>query len=124
MPSIGLIAGNGALPGMFARAARAKGYRVVAVGHRGETDPALESEVDRLHWVRVGRVAHRAPPARRRGGEAVLAGGFSRMRAWRRFARTGLFRIAAGCSFRDDALLRAAARVESAGVRIVAPPAS
>ena len=36
---IGLIAGNGALPRLFARAARGRGLSVVAVGHLGETDP-------------------------------------------------------------------------------------
>ena len=125
MPSIGLIAGNGALPGMFARAARAQGYSVVAVGHRGETDPSLESEVERLHWVRVGQVARIEGLLRAAGvGEAVLAGGFSRMRTVQQLRPDlGLFRIAARLrSFRDDALLRAvAAHFESAGIRIVAP---
>jgi DUF1009 family protein len=125
VPSIGLIAGNGALPGLFARAARRQGYRVLAVGHRGETDPGLAEEVDRLDWVRVGQVARIERLLRGEGiTEAVLAGGFSRMRAVRE-ARPdlGLFRIVARLrSFRDDALLRAAAdEFESAGIRIVAP---
>jgi DUF1009 family protein len=127
VPSIGLIAGNGALPRLFARAARARGHVVVAVGHRGETDPALEAEVDHLDWVRVGQVARIERILRERGvTEAVLAGGFSRMRAFRE-ARPdiGLLRIVARLrSFRDDALLRAAAdEFESAGIRIVAPTA-
>jgi UDP-2,3-diacylglucosamine hydrolase len=125
VPSIGLIAGNGALPGLFARAARAQGYRVLAVGHRGETDPALAEDVDRLDWVRVGQVQRIERLLKEAGvAEAVLAGGFSRMRAVRE-ARPdlGLFRIVARLrSFRDDALLRAAAEeFESAGIRIVAP---
>jgi len=45
---IGLIAGNGRLPFLFANAAREQGLRVVAVAHRGEADPALESEVAEL----------------------------------------------------------------------------
>jgi UDP-2,3-diacylglucosamine hydrolase len=40
---IGLIAGNGQLPFLFARAARERGVPVVAVAHRGETDPAWGS---------------------------------------------------------------------------------
>jgi len=122
---IGLIAGNGALPRLFARAARAKGLRVVAVGHAGETDPELASEVERLDWVRVGQVARIERLFREQGvSEAVLAGGFSRMRAVQQMRPDlGLFRIAARLrSFRDDALLRAAAdEFESAGIRIVAP---
>lgn len=127
MPSIGLIAGNGALPRIFARAARARGYTVVAAAHRGETDPSLASEVDQLHWVRVGQVARIERLLRSAGvGEAVLAGGFSRMRAVQQLRPDlGLFRIAARLrSFRDDALLRAAAaEFEAAGIRIVAPTA-
>ena len=126
MPArIGLIAGNGALPRLFARAARARGMTVVAVGHLGETDPALEAEVDRLEWVRVGQVARIERLLRNEGvEEAVLAGGFARMRAVRALRPDlGMFRIAARVrSFRDDALLRAAAdEFESAGIRIVAP---
>ena len=122
---IGLIAGNGALPRLFARAARAKGVEVVAVGHVGETDPELASEVERLDWVKVGQVARIERLLREQGvSEAVLAGGFSRMRAVQQMRPDlGLFRIASRLrSFRDDALLRAAAdEFESAGIRIVAP---
>ncbi len=125
MAPIGLIAGNGALPRLFARAARAKGLGVVAVGHRGETDPDLASEVDRLDWVKVGQVARIERLLREQGvSEAVLAGGFSRMRAVQQMRPDlGLFRIASRLrSFRDDALLRAAAdEFQSAGIRIVAP---
>jgi len=122
---IGLIAGNGALPRLFARAARARGLSVIAVGHVGETDPELASEVERLDWVKVGQVARIERLLREQGvEEAVLAGGFSRMRAVQQMRPDlGLFRIAARLrSFRDDALLRAAAdEFQSAGIRIVAP---
>ncbi len=122
---IGLIAGNGALPRMFARAATGRGLSVIAVGHVNETDPALAADVERLDWVKVGQVARIERLLRDQGvTEAVLAGGFSRMRAVRQ-ARPdlGFLRIAARLrSMRDDALLRGiAAEFESAGIRIVAP---
>jgi UDP-2,3-diacylglucosamine hydrolase len=122
---IGLIAGNGALPRMFARAATGRGLAVIAVGHVNETDPGLAAEVERLDWVKVGQVARIERLLRDQGvTEAVLAGGFSRMRAVRQ-ARPdlGFLRIAARLrSMRDDALLRGiAAEFESAGIRIVAP---
>jgi DUF1009 family protein len=95
------------------------------VAHQGETDPQLASEVERLDWVKVGQVARIQRLLRDAGvQEAVLAGGFSRMRAVQSMRPDlGLFRIAARLrSFRDDALLRAAAdEFESAGIRIVAP---
>src|SRR5262249_43315249 len=85
----------------------------------------LASEVERLDWVKVGQVARIERLFREQGvSEAVLAGGFSRMRAVQQMRPDlGLFRIAARLrSFRDDALLRAAAdEFESAGIRIVAP---
>ena len=124
MERIGLIAGNGRLPFLFARAARKKGLEVVAVAHRGETDPALASEVDRLTWVRVGQV-DRIQKALREGGvtRAAMAGGIGRVRALAE-ARPdlGAVRIISRLrSFRDDALLRAvAADFEARGVTIVA----
>jgi len=78
---IGLIAGNGSLPGLFARAARARGLEVVAVAHLGETEASLAGEVDTLTWVRVGQVARMQRLLLKAGvKEAVLAGGFRRMR--------------------------------------------
>ena len=48
MELIGLIAGNGNFPVTFAREARRRGYRIAAVAHRDETDPAIEAEVAQL----------------------------------------------------------------------------
>ncbi len=54
---IGIIAGNGTYPFVFARAARAAGVEfLAAAAFTGETDPALEDEVDRLQWLRVGQL--------------------------------------------------------------------
>jgi DUF1009 family protein len=121
--AIGLIAGNGSLPRLFARAARARGLTVVAAAHRGETDPALANEVDTLVWVRVGQVGRIQRILQRAGvQEAVLAGGFVRMRAVARLRPDfGLLRVAARLrSVRDDALLRAVAEdFEAHGIRIV-----
>jgi UDP-2,3-diacylglucosamine hydrolase len=123
LPPIGLIAGNGSLPRLFARAARAQGFSVVAAAHRGETDPELALDVDALTWVRVGQVARIQRVLRAAGvREAVLAGGFRRMRAVAELRPdVGLFRVAARLrSVRDDALLRAvAAEFEAGGIRIV-----
>ncbi len=56
-PPLGLIAGSRSLPFVFAREARQRGQRVVAVGFTGETDPALEREVGELIWLRVGQLS-------------------------------------------------------------------
>ena len=120
-----MIAGNGQLPLLFARAAHAQGLRVIAVAHHGETDPALAQCVDELTWVRVGQI-NRIRQALVRAGvkRAAMAGGIGHVKALHQ-ARPdwGALRIISKLtSFRDDGLLRAvAADFESAGIEIVAP---
>ena len=53
MEKIGLIAGNKRFPIIFAEAARKKGYRVVAVGIRGDTARNLKKYVHTLHWLNL-----------------------------------------------------------------------
>jgi len=53
---IGLIAGNGRFPIIFADNARKLGLYVSAVAHEGETEPELEQHVDRIHWVKIGQL--------------------------------------------------------------------
>ena len=53
---LGLIAGNGRFPIIFADNARKLGYQVSAVAHEGETDPELAKHVDRIHWIKIGQL--------------------------------------------------------------------
>lgn len=53
---IGLIAGNGRFPIIFANNARQLGYHVSAVAHEGETEPDLANHVDRIHWIKIGQL--------------------------------------------------------------------
>ncbi len=55
-PPIGLIAGGGQFPLLFAEAARARGHRVIAVAHSNETDPRLDQLADELIWVKLGQL--------------------------------------------------------------------
>jgi DUF1009 family protein len=68
--TIGLIAGGGGFPLLFAEGARKAGHRVVAVAHVHQTDPALEKLVDACTWVKLGQFG--------RIVEALLAGGATR----------------------------------------------
>lgn len=52
---LGLIAGSGRFPLIFARAARRNGHRVVLIALRGETMEALARETDGCHWVEIGQ---------------------------------------------------------------------
>ena len=53
---LGLIAGNGRFPIIFADNARKLGYHVSAVAHEGETDPELANHVDCIHWIKIGQL--------------------------------------------------------------------
>ena len=53
---LGLIAGTGRFPIIFADNARKMGYHVSAVAHEGETDPELSRHVDRIHWIKIGQL--------------------------------------------------------------------
>jgi DUF1009 family protein len=73
--TIGLIAGSGRFPFLFAAEARRQGLRVEAIALAGVTDPALASEVDALHTFKLGQLdaplaAFKAAGVRR----AVMAG--------------------------------------------------
>ena len=48
MARIGLVAGEGRLPIVFARVAKEKGDTVIAFGLKGITSPDLEKAVDKL----------------------------------------------------------------------------
>jgi len=120
--NIGLIAGKGQFPLLFAQAARQQGAAVIAVAHRGETDPALESLVHELHWIYVGQLGKIIRIFKAAGVKrAVMAGGLSRGRLFKEFrpdwrALGVVRRAGAG---KDDRLLRAvAAEMEGEGITI------
>ncbi|PIE56748.1 MAG: hypothetical protein CSA34_01915 [Desulfobulbus propionicus] len=54
--AIGLIAGGGQFPLLFADAARRRGRRVVAIAHLSETLPEIEALADTVHWVKLGQL--------------------------------------------------------------------
>lgn len=56
MSRIGLVAGEGKLPLVFARVAQEKGDTVVALGLKGITSPELEKNVEKMHWVPWGNL--------------------------------------------------------------------
>ena len=56
MEVIGLIAGDGNFPIILSDGLREKGKKVIAVGLENITSPALEKNVERLHWIKVGQL--------------------------------------------------------------------
>ena len=53
---IGLIAGNGKFPILFAREAKKKGVEVVAIAINEETEKELETHVSKIYWLGVGEL--------------------------------------------------------------------
>ena len=119
---IGIIAGNGRFPIIFAENARRLGFFVSAVGHIGETLPELEQCVDRMHWVKIGQFNKVIKSLKNDGvGQAVMLGGVRKVhvfsgvrpdfRAMALFARLK--------TWKDDGILReVAAELEREGILI------
>jgi len=123
MERIGLIAGNGTFPLLFARTAKAEGLGVVAVAHEGETDPQLEAAVDACTWIKVGQLdtiirAFQAAGVRR----AVMAGGIRKAALLEQFApdERAMRFLARLTQWGDDVLLRGVAEeLEAEGIAVV-----
>ncbi len=112
MSTIGLIAGGGRFPVLFAESARRAGHTVVAVGFVRQSDPGLERLVASLSWVKLGEFGKVAAALRAGGAtEAVMLGGVAKARffrdAWPDAA--GLKILARVAVRSDDNLLRAVA---------------
>lgn len=122
---IGLVAGNGRFPLLFAESARRLGLRVIAVAHKGETDPALEQCVDGFTWVKLGQLAKVITAFENAGvRKAVWAGGLDKKKllSTARPDLRGLKFLATMKERGDDAVLRALAReFEGEGIEIVSP---
>lgn len=72
---IGLIAGNGKFPLIFAQEAKKVGTEVVALAIKKETSPSLENLVDKIHWVNVGQLGDLIEICKKEGiTRAVMAG--------------------------------------------------
>lgn len=75
MKKLGLISGIGELPIAIAVDARSKGYQVIAVGLESLADRALESCVDEMRWINVGKLGEIIEYLKKSGvTEAVMAG--------------------------------------------------
>jgi len=73
--TIGLIAGNGQFPFLFAKAAVDQDYEVVAAGVAGDTSSLLRSSVARLHFFKVGQLKDLFAYFREHGvSEVIMAG--------------------------------------------------
>lgn len=120
---IGLIAGGGQFPLLFAEAARARGKKVIAVGHLSDSLPELEQAVDTICWIKLGQLGKIINCFRNHGvTEAVFAGTITKTKIFRDVlpdlkALTLWNKID---MHQDDAILRAVANaLEREGINIL-----
>ena len=55
-PTLGLIAGNGKFPLLFAHQAKRHHFKIIAAGIRGDTSFVLRFFVDKFQWFKVGQL--------------------------------------------------------------------
>jgi DUF1009 family protein len=120
---LGLIAGNGRFPLIFAREAKRAGFAVVAVAHRGETVEEIDQVADAVTWIYVGQLGKIIRTFHDAGvNSAVMAGGIHKVKLFGNFRPDlrGVRFLARIRSREDDALLRGIAEeLESEGIKIL-----
>ena len=120
---IGLIAGSGRFPVVFAETAGRRGVDVVAVAHRGETAPELVHHVHTITWVQPGQLQAIIDALRAHGvTRTVMVGGIAKPRLFREIMpdARALAAIARAGTLRDDLILRSIAEeLESEGIQVV-----
>lgn len=123
MKKLGLIAGNGKFPLIFAEEARHESVSLVAVAHRGETSESIEELVEAVTWVHVGELGKIIRTFREAGvEEAVMAGGIRKVKLFSNFRPDlrGAAFLARMRSRDDDQLLRGVAKeLEGEGIRVL-----
>ena len=123
MKKLGLIAGNGKFPLIFAEQAKREGISLVTIAHRGETLEEIEKVADGVTWVYVGELGKIIRTLRQAGvQEAVMVGGIQKVKLFSNFRPDlrGVAFLARVRSREDDQLLRGVAEeIESEGIRIL-----
>lgn len=121
---VGLIAGGGQFPLLFAKAAKERGRKVVAVCHQNETAPELEQQVTTACWVKLGQLGKIIKFFHEQGvQETVFCGTITKTRIFKDILPDlkGLTLWNKIDTRLDDAILRAVAgALEEAGIRVLA----
>lgn len=124
MDTIGLIAGKSDFPLLFAKAAKSKGVKVIAVGIEGETGPEVERLVDKFYWVKLGELSRVLEIFKSEGvKKAVMAGGITKSRIFNEALKIdGLMKsiLVKALDKKDDTLLSMiTATLKSSGVELL-----
>ncbi len=119
---IGIIAGSGQFPILFAKAAAQKCLEVHAAAYRDEADPNLEQHVATIEWFYLGQIKRLIKYFRKQSvTQAVMIGAISKTRMFTN-VRPDIKAITLVAGMRhthDDALLSQFAKVlEKEGIQI------
>lgn len=121
---IGLIAGGGQFPILFARAAREKGWQIHAAAYKDEADAELDEYATSLEWFYVGQIKKLIHYFKRHHvTQAVMMGTISKPRMFTNVRPdTKAIALIAGMRHtHDDALLRGFADIlQKEGIHIKA----
>ncbi len=123
MSKIGIVAGGGQFPILFAKAARAEGRQVMVAAHKGESDPQIGEVADDICWVKLGQLGKVVKFFRQSGvSEAVLLGTITKTRIFKDILPDikGLALWNRLKVRQDDSILRAVAgALEGEGIKIL-----
>lgn len=119
---IGLIAGSGQFPVLFAKTARSKGYLVYAAAYINEADSTIGDHVEALEWLHLGQIRRLIQFFQHHQvTEAVMLGAIQKARMFTdiRPDIRAVMMIATLRSTHDDAILRGFAHLlEKKGIKI------
>ncbi len=119
---IGLIAGGGQFPLLFAKKAAEKNMDVVAAGFVSETDPRLVEKVSKFQWLYLGQVSRLVKYFKRQGiHEAVMLGTIHKTSIFKDIRpdfKALAFILKTGRSHDDSILTRFADLLETEGIDI------
>ena len=121
---IGIIAGGGQLPLLFAKATSQEGLEVFAAAHENETDPELANQVSGLQWVKLGQLGRIIKFFKQHGvDKTVMVGSITKTNIFRDI-RPDLKGLGLWNKInvkQDDAILRAVAEgLAKEGIEVVA----
>jgi hypothetical protein len=118
----GLIAGTGRFPLLFAQSANNHGVEIIAVAHKGQTLPELESLVKKIYWIKVGQLGKLIKILKTEGiKDAAMVGGITKTIMFSDVVPDfqAISLVAKLRTLNDDVLLRAVAKaIEKEGITI------
>jgi UDP-2,3-diacylglucosamine hydrolase len=121
--TIGLIAGNGPLPLIFAQNATRHGYKVIVVAHKGEASKEIESMVEHCEWINVGQLGKIIDTfTHAKVSKAAMLGGINRVKLFNgvKLDLRGAMLLSKLRSMKDDVIMRGVANeLLKSGIEII-----